>query len=57
MPIREVGRSGERKNPRGRRKKRKKARTGRLEAGLKRHLDAIDLGVVLGANNHGARLA
>ena len=27
-----------------------------MEAGLKRHLDAIDLGVVLGANNHGARL-
>jgi len=30
MPIGEVGRSGERKIPRGRRKKRKKARAGRL---------------------------
>ena len=56
MPIREVGRSGERKNPRGRRKKRKKARTGRLGIGLKHHLDAIDLGVALDANNHGAKL-
>ena len=49
MPIREVGRSGERKNLRGRRKKRKKARAGRLGTGLKRHL-----GAVLDANNHGA---
>ena len=56
MPIREVGRSGERKNPRGRRKKRKKARAERLGAGLKHHLDAIDLGVVLAANNHGAKV-
>ena len=40
MPIREVGRSGERKNPRGRRKKRKKARAARLGAGLKHHLGA-----------------
>ena len=53
MSIREVGRSGERKNPRGRRKK---TRAGRLGAGLKHHLGAIDLGAVLGANNHGAKL-
>ena len=60
MPIREVGRSGERKNPRGRRKKRKKAWVGRLGAGLKHHLGAIDLGVEngakLGANNPGTVL-
>ena len=47
MPIREVGRSGERKTPRGRRKKRKKARTGRLGAGLKHHLGVIDPGAKL----------
>ena len=62
MPIREVGRSGERKNPRGRRKKTKKARAGRLGAGLKHKLGAVDLGakihgVELGAKNHGAELA
>ena len=56
MSIREVGQSGERKNPRGRRKKRKMARAGRLGAGLKHHLGAIDLGAVLSANNHGAKL-
>ena len=33
MLIREVGRGGERKNPRGRRKKRKKARAGSLGRG------------------------
>ena len=44
MPIREVGRSGERKNPRRRRKKRKKARTVRLGAGLKHYLGAINSG-------------
>ena len=49
MPIREVERSGERKNPRGRRKKRKKARAGRLEPGLKHHLGAIDHGAELDA--------
>ena len=52
MPIREVGRSGERKNLRGRRKKRKKARAARLSAGLKHKLGAVDLG----ANNHGAKI-
>ena len=57
MPIREVGRSGERKNPRGMRNKWKNARTGRLGAGLKYHLGAIDLSAVLGANNHGAKLS
>ena len=56
MPIREVGRSGERKNSRGGRKKRKKARAGRLGAGLKHHLGIINLGVENGANNHGAKL-
>ena len=57
MPIHEVGRSGERKNPRGGRKKRKKARAGRLGAGLKHKLGAVDLDAKLGANNHGAELA
>ena len=56
MPIREVGSSRERKNLRGMRKKRKKARAGRLGAGLKHHLGAIDLGAVLDANNHDAKL-
>ena len=56
MPIREVGRSGERKNPRGRRKKRKKARAGRLQAGLKHHLGAIDPGAKLGIKIYGAKL-
>ena len=54
MPIREVGRSGERKNPRGGRKKRKKARTGRLGPGLKHHLGAIDHGAKFGAKIYGA---
>ena len=48
MTIREVGRSGERKNPRMRRKKRKKTRAGRVDAGLKQ-----DLGAKLGANDLG----
>ena len=49
--------SGERKkNPRGRRKKRKKARAGRLGAGLKHKLGAVDLGAELGAKIHGAEL-
>ena len=61
MPIREVGRSGERKNPRGRRKKRKKARAGRLGTGLKQQLGAIDhgskiYGAELGARIYGAEL-
>ena len=47
---------GREKNPRGRRKKRKKARAGRLDAGLKHHFGAIDLGTENGANNHGAKL-
>ena len=57
MPICEVGRSGERKNPRGRRKKRKKARAGRLGPGLKHHLSAIDHGAKLGAEIYGAELS
>ena len=56
MPIREVGRSGERKNPRGRRKKTKKARAGRLGTGLKHHLSARIFGAKLNANNHDAKL-
>ena len=56
MPICEVGRSGERKNPRGGRKKRKNARAGRLGTGLKHKVDAVDLGTKPGANNHGAKL-
>ena len=36
-----------RKNPRGRRKKRKKARVERLRVGLKHHLDARIYGVKL----------
>ena len=47
---------GEKKKPRERRKKRKKARTGRLRAELKHHLGAIDLGTVLDANNYNAKL-
>ena len=56
MSIREVGRSGERKNTRARRKKRKKARAARLGAGLKHHLGAIYVGAVLDTNNHGAKV-
>ena len=56
MQIHEVGRSGERKNPRGRRKKRKKARVGRLGPGLKHHLGAIDHGAELGAKIYGTKL-
>ena len=68
MLICEVGRSGERKNLRGRRKKRKKAQAGRLGAGLKHKLGAVDLGAKfdaklgaklcakLGAKIHGAEL-
>ena len=57
MHIRKVGRSGERKNSRGRRKKRKKARAGRLEPGLKHHLGAIDIGAKLDARIYGTKLA
>ena len=49
MPIREVGRGGERKNPRERRKKRKKARAGRLGLELKHKLAASHPGAKLGA--------
>ena len=54
MPIREVGRGGERKNPRGRRKKRKKARAVRLEPGLEHKLGASHSGAKLGAVDLGA---
>ena len=66
MPIHEVGRSGESKNPRGRKKKRKKPRPGRLGGWLKHHIGAgvigakpgaIDLGVKLGANDPGVEVA
>ena len=56
MPIREVGRSGERKTPRGGRKKRKKARAGRLGLGLKHHLGAIDHDAKLGAKIYGTEV-
>ena len=56
MMICEVGQSGERKNPRGRRKKGKKARAGRLGAGLKHHLGVRIYGVKLGARIYGAEL-
>ena len=51
------GEVGERKNPRGGRKKRKKARAGRLGAGLKHHLGAIDLGFALGVRIYDAKLS
>ena len=57
MPIREVGRSGERENPRGRRKKRKKARPGRLGPGLKHHLGARIYSAELGARIYDAELS
>ena len=47
---------GREKNPGGRRKKRKKARAGRLRAGLKHHLGAIDIDAKLGAKIYGAKL-
>ena len=47
---------GREKNPRGRKKKRKKARTGRLGPGLKHHLGAIDHGAKLDAKIYGAEL-
>ena len=56
MPIREVGRSGERKNPRGWRKKRKKARAGRLGLGLTHQLGAKIYGAALGVRVTGAEL-
>ena len=45
---------GREKNSRGRRKKRKKPRAGRVGAGLKHHHGAIDLGAKIGANDLGA---
>ena len=57
MPIHEVGRSGERKNSKERRKKRKKAWVGRLGAGLKHHLGAIDLGAKLDVNDPDVEVA
>ena len=57
MPIREVGRSGKRKKPKGMTKKRKKARIGRLGPGLKHHLYVIDHGAELGDKIYGAMLS
>jgi len=57
MAIHEVGRSGERKNTRARRKKRKKARAARLGAGLKHHLGARIFGAKLGAKIYGVKLS
>ena len=56
MSIREVGRSEERKNQRGRRKKRKKAGAGRLGPGLKYQLGAIDHSAKLDAKIYGAEV-
>ena len=52
MRYDEVGR----KNLRGRRKKRKKARAARLGAGLKHHFGAIDIDAKLGAKIYDAKL-
>jgi hypothetical protein len=52
MLIREVGRGGESKNPRGRTKKRKKSRPRRLGADLKHNL-----GAKLSANDPDAEVA
>ena len=41
---------------RGRRKKRRKTRAGRLDAGLKHHLGTIDSGTKLGARIYGVKL-
>jgi len=56
MSIREAGRSGARKTPRGRRKKRNKARVGRLGAGLRHKLGASHSGAEIGAKIYGAKL-
>ena len=56
MSIREAGRSGERKTPRGRRKKRKKTRAGRLEPGLKHKLGISHPSAELGTKIYGAKL-
>jgi hypothetical protein len=47
MPIREVGRSGERKNPKRRRKKMRKTRAGRVAGGSKQDLGAKIYGAKL----------
>ena len=47
---------GREKNPRAKRKKRKKARAGRLGPGLKHHLGAIDLDVVFGVKIYGTKV-
>ena len=47
---------GKKKNPRGRRKKRKKARARRLGPGLKHKLDASHRSAELDARSYGAEL-
>ena len=47
---------GREKTREGGEKKRKKARAVRLEARLKHHLGAIDIGAKLGAKIYGAKL-
>ena len=56
MLIREVWRSGDRKNPRRRRKKRKKAWAERLGPGLKHKLGAKIYDAELGARIYGAEV-
>ena len=56
MPICEVGRSGERKKPEREEKEEEEGSGKKIGAGLKHHLGAIDLGVVLGTNNHGTKI-
>ena len=56
MPIREVGRSGERKNPRGRRNKRKKAWARRLGSGLKHQLGVSHPSAELDAKIYGVEM-
>jgi hypothetical protein len=57
MPIPEVGRSGESKNPRERRKERKEPRPDKLGADFKLYQSATDLGAVLGAKDISAKIS
>jgi hypothetical protein len=56
MSILEVGRSGENKNPRGRRKKKEEASARKGGDHFKKHNGATYLGAMLGANSYGAKL-
>jgi hypothetical protein len=55
MPIREVGRSGERKNQREKEEKEKYS-AGRVATGLKQELGVVDLAAKHGANDLNAML-